>query len=270
MLVIFRRNKPSTADILSSFLCTSQLEDLLLSWIRDFHKASKTKTMKFNIGFFLIIFLGSLCVMSCNSTYQVVNSQSQVTNLKQDGCLFVRLHYFPNKIEKLNELGYKKAAVAEQEKIATKNKSLMAAFKENWDFSPVHFIFPEESLKIKEENFADINFLNEDLVIDPNLKCDCDYALVVEEGQMTTDTTKYFAGNTLILDENGYNRIDRYYTDSSQRIQGLIVKSNEFVQLHKPFPFYARRYKFFFERSDEAMVKELNERFVAYYKHINE
>lgn len=224
--------------------------------------------MKLNTGLFLSIIFLSLSWIGCNSRYQVLNSRNQVTNLEKDGCLFVRLHYFPNKIEKLNEMGYKKAAVAEQIKIKEANKSMMSAFKKNWDFSPVYFIFPEESSKIRESKFEDINFLNDDLEVDLNLKCDCKNVLVVEEGRMQSDTTKYLENS--LYDPNTHKHEDTYYTDSSQPVQGLMVKSNEFVQLHKPFPFYTRRYKFFFERSNEAMVKELNEKFISYYRHINE
>ena len=222
--------------------------------------------MKLNTGLlFSLIFL-SICWIGCNSQYQVLNSQNQVTNLKKDGCLFVRLHYFPNKIAKLNEMGYKAAAVVEQKKIAEANKSMMSAFKKNWDFSPVYFIFPEESMKIKESNFENINLLNESLEVDSNLKCNCDYALVVEEGRMTTDTTQYFEDALYNPSTKKYE--SEYHTDTSQNIQGLMVKSNEFIQLHKPFPFYTRRYKFFFERSDEAMVDELNTRFHTYFNEI--
>lgn len=224
--------------------------------------------MKFNPVLLLSISMLLFCSVGCNSKYQVLNSKSQIANLQNDGCLFVRLHYFPNKIDKLNELGYKKAAVAEQKKIAEANKSLMSAFKKNWDFSSVYFVFPEESLKIKESKFEDINFLNDDLEVDPTIKCTCENILLVEKGRI--QKTKPDENDSAKQGESAYfSRSTTYYTDSSQPIQGLIVKSNEFVQLHKPFPFYTRRYKLLFRRNDEAMVKELNENFNIYYKHIN-
>jgi hypothetical protein len=224
--------------------------------------------MKLNTELLLFIIFLSINWTGCNSKYQVLNSESQVTNLEKDGCLFVRLHYFPNRIKKLKELGYKKAVVAEQEKIAAANKSMMSAFKKNWNFSPVYFIFPEESKKIKEKRFSEINLLNDNLEIDANITCNCKNALVVEEGRVRrTSTEEYKTDNS-----KNYGYLfarDTYSADSSQPVQGFIIKDSDFTQLHKPFPFYTRRYRFLFERSNEAMVKELNYNFHHYFKVAN-
>jgi len=222
--------------------------------------------MKLYLFFFPLLLF---CLTSCNSTYQVANSKTQVNNLEKDGCLFVRLHYFPNRIKKLEEMGYKIAVAAEKKKIAEANKSMMSAFKENWDFSPVYFIFPEESYKVANSDIDSINFLNSDLENDPSIKCECDNILIVEEGRVQKDTTLYLDGSYMNKGENGWERKYVYHTDSSQPVQGLVVKSSEFIQLHKPFPFYTRRFKFFLRRTDETLVKELNHRFHQYYKIAN-
>ncbi len=201
----------------------------------------------------LLLIFGSIFLIlfssSCYKSYKAT-AIGHINRVEADGCVFVRLRTGQNKIDKLKELGYLNAADLEIKEIEEENKGILKAFKENWDFSKAYFFMSDESVKIKEGQFNEVNFIGSNLQADPSIKCDCKDGLVVDMSRITT--------NTLGTNTNATS------------VEGLVVRDRDFKRLNSPFPYLSKKYFVVFQRSMSTMVKDLNNDFRRYYKIANQ
>jgi hypothetical protein len=211
--------------------------------------------------FFLLFFL-----FSCNSKIQRQIAREQIINLKENGCLIVRLQPKAEKIETLRKIGLEFKAEREKVKIESANKNLMNAFRSEYDFSPVQFIYPDQSIKIKKEMYDQLLYVNDSLKADSTIREQTEYVLTAELGKTTQDTGRYYDKNYLYRAKEGLVEREGYEGESNIGLSGIIVKSGNFVQLHKPFPFYVRKYFLLFNRTERVIVRRLNRKMGRFYK----
>jgi hypothetical protein len=184
---------------------------------------------------YIFSFLLVLCVAVPSSYGQRKKDRAKdhIILLKQ-GALFVRLRTSELQINALKRAGQaEQAGKLEAEQNAT-NKSIMEAFKNNFTFCPVYFFYSNNSADITAGNCKGKVF-----DADQNLymNAPCDKFLIGEFGQ--SETTN---------------------------LDAFIIKDSNFAQLKAPFPYLIRLNQAFVStRSDDEIVKILNERLFEFY-----
>lgn len=182
-------------------------------------------------------------------------SKTQITKLKS-GPLLVRLKTSENKIKALKKAGMlEKAANLEKEQYIENNK-IVKAFKDNFNFCKVAFFYSNASNKVLNKHFNGI-LLNDSLKIDNSIKIDTSGSFFIAEfGNIEQDTTKYFSHYTYEPDNRcGIKKVPNYYTSSSNiDFHALIIRDAHFVQLKKPFPYYARAIHMSMRKHPEQML----------------
>jgi hypothetical protein len=171
--------------------------------------------------------------------YDLLASQ-QIKDLKQ-GVLMVRLQTKAKSISAMREQGNNDLADKIEKLQNETNKAIIKAFKENFKFCPVYFFFSQYSINILERQFEKVLFLNDSLLPDPNIKLSNTNFLTAEFGAISQDTAQYFDGYYYVHGEEGLEQETKSYGSSNMGFNALIIKSDKFVQLHKPFPYYARQ-----------------------------
>jgi len=184
-----------------------------------------------------------------------------------DGALLVRLKTKKNTIEALRKMGRDNKAEMVEAKQNAFNKEVIRVFKEYFTFCPYYFFFSDDSEAVKEKQFDSVGFLNDKLVIDSTITFDMENFLTAEFGVIEQDTAKYFDGYRNESVEEGVVAQTQYYGGPDLRFGALIIKSDQFAQLCKPFPYYVRTFdsvpvKF---RTKNA-VKKMNRNLHYFYK----
>ncbi len=188
------------------------------------------------------------------------HSLSQIQGL-HDGVLLVRLKTQQPTIDALRARG--KTEKAEQIETEQKlyNQALVAAFEANFDFCPVYFFFSHYTQKVKLGQFDSVEFLNRDLLPDNSVKLDNPYYLVAEITSVVGDTAKNFDHYYYEPTANGPERKASYYGGNSLGFEALVVKSDQFIQLTRPFPYYER----LLQKSLPTIVGGLNDRLYRFH-----
>lgn len=192
-------------------------------------------------------------------------------NQLKDGALLVRLRTKRNSITALRKIGKDKLA----EKIETKqrryNLKIVAAFKINFNFCPTYFYFSDYSQNVSERKFDKVIFLSDSLLPDTTIKFNQSHFLTAEFGAIEPDTAKYFSHYSYEPDGNwNLEQVSNYYCEPKVSSAALVIKSNRFVQLRRPFPYYVRTYDSLpIKRSPNKTVKRMNKKLCKFYNRWN-
>ena len=193
-------------------------------------------------------------------------AKEQITQLKE-GALLVRLQTKRNSIEALRKKGRVKLA----EKIETRqrnyNLEIVAAFKTNFKFCPTYFFYSHYTNEIREKRFDQVIFLTDSLTTDSAIKFNYRNFLTAEFGISEQDTAIYFSHYNYESDGNwSVRRVEKFYCTSNINFGALIIKSDQFIQLKKPFPVYVRTFDTLpIKRSPKRTVKIFNRRLKMFY-----
>jgi len=222
-----------------------------------------------------------LFLISSISISQVINEKKEKRNFRKhlkiqvkeqisqihDGALLVRLKTKKNSIEALRKIEKNTLADKIEKKQAKRNKAIISAFQKRFDFCPTFFFFSDYSQSIKEKKFDKVLFLNSNLQLDSTIKFDKKTFLTAEFGTIEPDTAKYFSYYSLEPDGNwSVKKIKNYYGGSSLVFDALLIKSDIFIQLRRPFPYYARTFDSFHPK---RVVKRMNRKLRRFYKQKN-
>jgi hypothetical protein len=200
-----------------------------------------------------------------NNQFKTV-AEKQINQLKA-GALLVRLQTKKNSVSALRQTGQDKLA----DKIETRqneyNFSIVTAFKNNFRFCPVYFFLSDYSKYIVEKQFDKVIFLNDRLVEDTTIKFNYESFLTAEFGTIEQDTAKYFAYYRNESNNNeGLEKNKNYYGEPGLGFSALIIKSEQFIQLKRPFPFYVRTYESLpIEREKGMVVSQMNKKLSNFY-----
>lgn len=167
------------------------------------------------------------------------NAIEQIQGL-HDGVLLVRLKTRKPTIEALKERGQAEKAAKLEENQKRLNHNIIAAFKANFDFCPVYFFYSNYTKQVKSGDLASVEFLNEDLMVDNSIKLEDPYYLTAEIGSVVEDTARHFDGYYYEPSANGPERKAAYYGGNNLGFEALVMKSDQFIQLTRPFPYYER------------------------------
>lgn len=169
-----------------------------------------------------------------------VYAQFTINNLKQKGALVFRLKTNKRKIDLMKSKGMFVEAANEENKIRIENQKIVHAFRTNFTFCPVYFIYSEDSDLLKSGNTKGI-FLDENLEKSKNIEFNKPFYVLGEFG--------------MIKDENG-------------QLQGvlkraLVLKDMEFDQMHDPFPYALKAASV---NNVEKQVLRLNKKLQSFYE----
>ncbi|MFK7756556.1 MAG: hypothetical protein AB8B53_06460 [Flavobacteriales bacterium] len=156
------------------------------------------------------------------------------------GALLVRLETKSASIEALRSKGEAAKADLKESKQRQKNQNIVSAFKAHFTFCPTYFFFDNYSQNVMKKDFKSVQFLDENLEHDASIKFNGANFFTAEFGTLEQDTAQYFSGYYTVPTKNGPERRARYYGEPHMRFGALIIKSDQFVQLKRPFKYYSR------------------------------
>ncbi|MBL0072326.1 MAG: hypothetical protein IPP34_11195 [Bacteroidetes bacterium] len=202
---------------------------------------------------------------------RIILAKDQIKQLKE-GALFFRLKTRKNSIAAVRKMGKEKLADKLEKRQSDYNLSIISAFNTKFKFCPTYFFFSNDSTEIKENDFDKVIFLNNRLLEDSTIKFTEQYFLIADFATIEQDTAKYFSYYSFEPRAiGGVMRISNYHGGPNMGLGALIVRSKNFIQLKRPFPYYVRNFdsqpK---ERSHEKAVRRLNKKlYKFYYKEYN-
>lgn len=197
-------------------------------------------------------------------------SKEQINQLK-NGALLIRLKTKMNSIAALKKIGKNKLAAKVEKNQADYNLSIISAFRANFNFCPTYFFFSGFSTNIRERQFNKVVFLNDSLLPDTTLKFKKTSFLTAEFGTIQQDTAKYFSHYSYEPNAKlSVKRVKNYYGGPNMGFAALIINSDKFVQLRRPFPYYVRTFESLpIERSVNKAVRKMNKKLYKYYRQRN-
>ncbi|MFT4662738.1 MAG: hypothetical protein ACI8XB_003031 [Patiriisocius sp.] len=175
------------------------------------------------------------------ATQPEYSARKQINNLK-NGSLLIRLKTSKKSISGLKKMGKDAAAQKVENDQRSANMEIISTFRENFDFCPVHFFFSDFSQEVKDKQFEKVVFLNDSLQPDSTTLSDPDNYLIAEFGTIEQDTAIYIDGYHLKRENGKVKKQTNYYGGADMRFGALIIKSDQFIQLKRPFPFYIRTF----------------------------
>jgi len=200
-------------------------------------------------------------------------SVQQINNLKE-GILLVRLKTLNRKINALEKTGNPEKATETKKLVESVNSEIIRSFKNNYSFSKVNFFYGFDSDNIKKGNFDSITFLDNSTIKEQLQELDRDKIFIADFGSITGgDTTKTVESINedyiYIRNDKGYSdKVPIYsYSNTYSAVTGLLILSDQFFQLQRPFPFYARSKNIMkHQESINEAVKYMNSGLHEFYK----
>ncbi len=221
--------------------------------------------MVIRISFFFTLVLLSISLLGQNKKINYrkldkINSEKQIVEL-HNGVLLVRLFDKQKHIDGLKKVGKLKASKKIEREQLDRNKQIVYAFKNYYDFSKVYFFFSDQS-KFISDNLSKVKFVNDSLEVDTSIKVNSNIIFIAEFGITEPDTRVYSKEQYY---ENGQKKT-KSYSGSGITLSALVFKNKNFVQLREPFPYYVRERKSTPFQSDiETIVTKMNAKLKRYY-----
>jgi len=228
----------------------------------------------------IIVLLSSTIVLSQNKTATVKNgitrkqaieqSKKQINQLS-NSVLLVRLKTRKNSISALRKGGQHKKADKIEKKQFQYNMKIVNGFKTKFDFCPTYFFYSDCSQAVLDKEFDKVQFLNDSLQYDTTITFNKTTFLTAEFGIIEQDTMQYFDNFYYVPGtEDGLAKRSKYNGATNMTFGALIIKSDLFVQLRKPFPYYSRTlYSLPIRCKPKLVVEEMNIRLHRFQKRIN-
>jgi hypothetical protein len=188
-------------------------------------------------------------------------------NMLKNGVLLVRLKTKKKSIDALRKLGKEKQANKLESNQLELNQKIVNAFRNRFNFCPTIFFYSDYSNAVRTKSFNQIFFLNDSLQHDSSITLDqTEYFLIAEFSHIEQDSAKHFDHYYKAQGENGYEQRSQYYGGPNVGFPALVVKTDQFVQLKKPFPYYVKTQEFVIKRKPDGVVKKLNRKIQRFYR----
>lgn len=191
-----------------------------------------------------------------------VLAAQQIETLK-DGVLLIRLQNQQNTINALKKVKRFKEAEKAEYRQKELNLEYVKAFRSHFNFCKVYFFYSNHSQKIIDKKYDDVIFLNDSLIEDPTIKISSENIFTGEFTNLEQDTTSNFSRT---IRNDGNKKLATYHGGPNFDFEVLAIKSNAFVQLCDPFPYYVRTFRNLpLERSPLTTIAMMNRRLHQYY-----
>lgn len=161
-------------------------------------------------------------------------SEWQINKLKE-GALIVKLKTNQLAIDALIKQGKQDLALKKKLEMFAINKTIMLAFKDNYNFSKLYFMFSNYSDSLLNGKRTNL-FLDTNLKIDPTLELKENYYLVIEKDFIYNSSIGFVKEDSAkFVRESGNPEID----------VAFVIKNKFGFQLHRPFPFFIEYYSMY-------------------------
>lgn len=185
----------------------------------------------------------------------------------KDGVLLVRLMTKQNSIDQLRKNGDNAAADKIEQNQRKINKDIISGFKSSFTFCPVKFFFSNYTEQIRKKEFDKVVFLNDSLLPDNASDTKGKFFLTAEFGAIEQDTASYYTGEDLYSGEKGLAMEKSYGGGPNMGFQALVIKSDQFFQLQRPFPYYAKLNSDSKKKDKYSKpIKKMNENLFSFYR----
>jgi hypothetical protein len=204
-------------------------------------------------------------------SYSEKNAAIMKQNIRElkDGALLVRLMTKENSINALRENGRTDLADRVEQAQRKYNKEIISAFRQYFDFCPVYFFLSPYSDLVRNKQLSEVQFLNDSLEPDPSINPATTNFLTAEFGYIEQDTASYYDGPYYYCNENGLEKRRACYGSANTSFTALIIKSDQFIQLKRPFPYYLRTYNDWpLKRKLTTVVRMMNDKLFNYFQEI--
>jgi len=143
----------------------------------------------------------------------------------------------------------------------------MTAFEKNFDYCDFYFFPSHYTGFLMRRQFDSVYYYGPDLTIDSSIRPKINTFFVAEFAEIESDTTTYIAGKELYPSDTGKKIIRNIYVEEGvYRFEALLIRSDKFVQLAKPFPYYSRTYDGW--RKPPKVVRRMNKKLYKYYEEV--
>lgn len=137
-----------------------------------------------------------------------------------------------------------------------KRKRLMKAFETHFTFCPVLFFYSNDATHLKNKDFIQVTFYDAQHQAIPADQIQLTSYLIGEVGRVESDSITY-------VSTDGTTKKRPSYAFSA-----FVFRDDQFRQLRKPFPFYARTMQGtpIFQRKENGLVKAIQSKLVRFKK----
>jgi hypothetical protein len=181
------------------------------------------------------------------------------------GVLLVRLHRRNTVIAPLQAKGLD----AEAQRIETEqrelNESIINAFKNEWDFTPVYFFYSDQSNAVLNRDWENVTLMDSTMSQVHPFEAGARNFLIAEFGSLQQEAGEHFELH--YVNEEGEWKKEAYGHPGAANygLTGLHIMSNRFDAVSKPFPAYVRTFNPLpFRRNPAKAVKLLNKKMHAF------
>lgn len=198
--------------------------------------------------------------------HDLMAARSQILGLK-NGVLLVRLPTRKQSIDALRRGGNVELAERLEAEQRIRNQQLIGTFEEYFDFCAVYFFFSDQSESVRSGELGNVIFVNEGLEIDTTINITAEFFLTAEISTLVQDTARYYS-HTGSRPTGHFRHTDtpRYYGSTAMGFEGLVIKSDQFIQLKRPFPYYVRTFSSLpFKRGIRKTVSRMNRKLHGYH-----
>jgi hypothetical protein len=226
--------------------------------------------MKYLLFYFLLFLsLQSLSQSDVRGTpeWYKATASRQIRDLKS-GVLLFRLPQNKVAIQSARDSGFVITAARMEKKLLERNLEVVAHMRKYFTFCDVYFIYADQTEKVMEHQWNEIEFLSDSLTIDKSIALPDVPVFTAELTLLRADTARIATGEVMRRNDDGELKTVQTYTSSPDPMfEALIIKSDQFVQLHKPFPYYSRTFNSLpFRRSMKKVVKIMDENLELFLK----
>ena len=203
-----------------------------------------------------------------NSRKQLKIAAEQKIKEMYNGVLLVRLKTRKKSIAALRSSGRDAKADKIERKQAEFNTEIINGFKANFDFCPTYFFYSDYSQAALDGQFDKVEFLNDSLQYDSTITFNNKIIYTAEFGIIEQDSVQFFDDYYYEAGEEvGLQKRKQYNGGANMSFGALIIKSDQFIQLRKPFPYYSRTLGSVpIKRKPELVIAEMNSQLHRFYK----
>lgn len=169
----------------------------------------------------------------------------ETIDLLKKGALIVRLRTNSKKIDAYRSAGNTDLADKLEEQQHSRNLDMLLAFKTNFDFCPVYFIWSEDYKRVLDGEKSSF-FLDENMEVDSSIVLTQNYFLFCDFGPVYVQA---------IADQ--YDPKNKMVSSTPAFQEALVIKDTSLTQLLDPFPFYVKVRFFEFASAAEKMNSSL-------------
>lgn len=207
---------------------------------------------------FLILLFAAIAIQATAQDNPTNRQQAadQLQQLKNGGAIVVRLKTNDKSVAAYRNNGRPEVADRIERERVVQNKKIMAAFKANFDFCKVYFIYAKNSAELVAGKKG--LFLNDDLKEVDSITMNAPFYVFAEYGDVTSNVR---------TDEYHYDGV--HHTEASgtpTSTSAIVISDTTFTQLKQPFPFYQN---VMLDNYDKTITR-LNNAFHKAYYHLIE